>query len=120
MENCSAVPSTVNEMLFQSHQGLLRFFPVWDMTKDAAFSQLRGYGAFLASAELEQGVVKNVSLYSEKGRPCKVLCPWKTGMTILKNKIAIAGEVQESKEGLIYSFETETGTAYQLLPGNFL
>jgi hypothetical protein len=41
----------VNEMLLQSHEGALRFFPTWPANRRAAFSTLRTKGAFLVSAE---------------------------------------------------------------------
>ena len=43
----------VNDMLLQSSEGFLRFFPVWPAGEDAAFNTLRAVGAFLVSASLE-------------------------------------------------------------------
>ena len=43
----------VNDMLLQSSEGFLRFFPVWPAGEDAAFDTLRAVGAFLVSASLE-------------------------------------------------------------------
>ena len=76
IENCSTVPNTVNEMLMQSHEGIIRFFPVWPTDKDARFGTLRAHGAFLISAEMKQGVVRGVKIFSEKGRDCTVQNPW--------------------------------------------
>ena len=41
----------VNEMLLQSHEGALRFFPVWPANRAATFTTLRTNGAFLVSAQ---------------------------------------------------------------------
>ena len=41
----------INEMLLQSHEGALRFFPTWPANRRAAFTTLRTKGAFLVSAE---------------------------------------------------------------------
>jgi hypothetical protein len=41
----------INEMLLQSHEGALRFFPVWPAHRGAAFTTLRTNGGFLVSAE---------------------------------------------------------------------
>jgi alpha-L-fucosidase 2 len=66
----------VNEMLLQSHEGVIRFFPVWPKAQDARFGNLRAMGAFLVSAELKGGLVSGVRLQSEKGRACIVQNPW--------------------------------------------
>ncbi|MDR0731136.1 MAG: hypothetical protein LBF63_05650 [Treponema sp.] len=70
IECCSGVPACLNEMLLQSHEGILRFFPVWEQDKDAEFYNLRAYGAFLVSASLREGKIGDISIYSEKGRRC--------------------------------------------------
>jgi hypothetical protein len=76
LENSSIVPNTVDEMLMQSHDGVIRLFPVWPRARDAGFRTLRAYGAFLVSARLSGGVVKDVTIFSEQGRPCVVENPW--------------------------------------------
>ena len=77
VETASTVPSTIDEMLLQSHQGVLRLFPVWPREMDAHFNHLRAYGAFLVSGELSKGAVKGVVIESEKGRPCTLQNPWR-------------------------------------------
>ena len=67
IENCGGFLA-VNEMLLQSHEGVLRFFPCWPKDQDARFGSLRGVGAFLVSAELKNGTVAGVKIVSEKGR----------------------------------------------------
>ena len=76
LENSSIVPNTIDEMLMQSHEGILRLFPVWPANRDASFRTLRAYGAFLVSAAIRQGVVRDVSILSEQGRPCVLQNPW--------------------------------------------
>lgn len=114
IECCSAVPSCINEMLFQSHEGVLRFFPVWDQKKDAAFYQLRGYGAFVVSAELKNGVVGDIQLISEKGRSCAILCPWKSGLAVLENGQTVPCEIRETRDGIVYTFDTNAGGQYEI------
>jgi hypothetical protein len=75
-ETLAAVPLTINEMLLQSYEGILRVFPCWDHARDASFSQLRAYGAFLVSSRIKDGRVASVRLISEKGRPCNMENPW--------------------------------------------
>lgn len=114
IECCSAVPSCVNEMLLQSHEGVLRFFPVWNREKDAAFQRLRCYSAFVVSAELKDGRVGDISLFSEQGRPCSVLCPWESGMEVLKDGEPVACTTRETRDGVVYDFVTGEGAAYTL------
>jgi len=76
IETLSAVPMTINEMLLQSYEGVIRIFPNWNHTKNARFQQLRAYGAFVVSSSLQNGRVEFVTLHSEKGRACVMENPW--------------------------------------------
>ena len=68
LEGNFAFASAVQEMLIQSHTGVVKLFPAipadW---KDVSFSTLRTRGAFLVSATMENGQVNNVEITSEKG-----------------------------------------------------
>ena len=66
----------LHRMLLQSHEDVLRFFPVWPKDKNASFTRLRAKGAFLVSAELKNGEVCGVRILSEKGRDLTVQNPW--------------------------------------------
>ena len=116
IECCSTVPSCINEMLFQSHEGILRFFPVWNHNRDAAFCKLRGYGAFLVSATLQDRKIAPIELISEKSRPCRVLSPWKQGLVITLEGKEIHSEVEKHNDELIYVFETKSDNKYILSP----
>ncbi|MBR4961167.1 MAG: hypothetical protein IKY52_09740, partial [Clostridia bacterium] len=72
LENSSAVPSTVNEMLLQSYEGIIRLFPVWN--QDARFHGLRAYGAFVIDASQENGTMY-AEIFSEKGMPLTLETP---------------------------------------------
>lgn len=76
IENCSTVHNTINEMLCMSAGHVLRLFPVWPKDKDAAFVNLRAWGAFLVSAEQKNGLVGGVRIVSERGRDCVLRNPW--------------------------------------------
>lgn len=77
IETLAAVPLTINEMLLQSYEGIIRVFPNWNRKKDASFENLRAYGAFLVTSILKEGLIQGVTLVSEKGRVCKIENPWK-------------------------------------------
>ncbi|HSH19950.1 MAG TPA: hypothetical protein VLA03_05835, partial [Draconibacterium sp.] len=68
LEGNFAFASAIQEMLIQSHTGVVKLFPAipadW---KEASFSNLRTYGAFLVSAKMENGLVSGIDIVSEKG-----------------------------------------------------
>jgi alpha-L-fucosidase 2 len=112
IENLSTVPNTINEMLCMGHKGVLRLFPVWPKDKDASFTNIRCWGAFLVSADLKNGVVRNVEIVSEKGRDCTMVNPWPgKNVTVYRNDKAI-----ETLAGGRFKFKTQKGAAYVLRP----
>ena len=112
IECCCAVPSSINEMLLQSHEGVLRLFPVWPRDRAARFGRLRAVGAFLVSGELKDGVVRRVTITSEKGRDCTVQNPWPgRSVTLHRND-----RKAETLEGARFSFETRVGERLALIP----
>ena len=74
LENSSAIPNTVNEMLLQSYEGILRLFPVWDRSRDASFHGLRAHGAFLVDGRVQDGVI-TAEIISERGGVLTVEAP---------------------------------------------
>jgi alpha-L-fucosidase 2 len=68
LEGNFAFASAIQEMLIQSHTGVVKLFPAipsdW---QDVSFNTLRTYGAFLVSASMENGEVSKVEVASEKG-----------------------------------------------------
>jgi alpha-L-fucosidase 2 len=78
LEGNFAFASGIQEMLLQSHTGTVRIFPaIPDDWKEVSFSKLRAEGAFLISAVMEKGEVKNVDICSEKGGEIKIHNPFK-------------------------------------------
>lgn len=77
LEGNFAFASGLQEMLIQSHTGVIRVFPAipsdW---KDASFKTLRTYGAFLVSAERKDGKTDTVTITSEKGGTFKLFNPF--------------------------------------------
>ncbi len=72
-----AFASGIHEMLIQSHTGVVRVFPAIPKSwTDAAFDNLRTYGAFLVSAEIKSGVVVAVHIKSKKGGSLKLANPF--------------------------------------------
>lgn len=111
IENWSTVPNTVNEMLCNAHQGILRVFKQWDGT-NASFAKIRVEGAFLVSGELKDGIIGPVTIVSERGRPCTIENPWK-GKRILLHS-------DRSKSQILFgdriTFKTSPGETIILTP----
>ncbi len=78
LEGNFAFAAGIQEMLIQSHTGIVRIFPAipgeW---KEVSFKSLRAEGAFLVSANMEKGYVTAVDITSEKGGELKILNPFK-------------------------------------------
>ncbi|MBO9616299.1 MAG: hypothetical protein J7619_26630 [Dyadobacter sp.] len=111
IETLSAVPLTINEMMMQSYEGVIRIFPNWNRTKNASFNQLRAYGAFLVSSDLQEGKIGVVKLWSEAGRPCRIENPWPgRPVQLLRN-----GKKAERLSGSTFTFATSPGERLQLI-----
>lgn len=92
LEGNMAFASGVQEMLLQSHSGVIRVFPAipsdW---KDVSFDKLRAIGAFVVSASLENGDASLVKVVSEKGGLLRLVNPF-------KGKFRIAGKKKKITE----------------------
>jgi alpha-L-fucosidase 2 len=78
LEGNFAFASGIQEMLIQSHTGVVRLFPaIPDEWKEVNFTTLRTEGAFLVSARMEKGEVTTVDITSEKGGELKIDNPFK-------------------------------------------
>eukprot|EP00040_Diaphanoeca_grandis_P034835 m.217461 g.217461 ORF g.217461 m.217461 type:complete len:1044 (-) comp33236_c0_seq11:690-3821(-) len=112
LENMGAVIAA-NDMLFQSHAGALRFFPVWDakVLGSASFTTLRGYGAFVVSTSIDEtGTVGDIDVLSEQGGECVVDSPWLTGLVVTHD----GAKVATTQKGSLYTFSTTAGAEYIL------
>jgi alpha-L-fucosidase 2 len=68
LEGNFAFASGIQEMLLQSHTGVVRIFPaIPDSWSDVSFTTLRAEGAFLISASKKNGRVTAVTVTSERG-----------------------------------------------------
>ena len=112
MEHQSIVPNAIQEMLLQSHEGVIRCFPCWPKDQDARFGTLRARGAFLVSAGMKAGVVRGVKIVSEKGRVCTVHNPWPgKSVRIIRN-----GKPAESLSGERFVLQTDGGETIEIEP----
>jgi len=106
------IPCTLQEMLFQSYDGVLRFFPCWPTGQDARFGTLRAAGAFLVSADLSHCTVAGIRTASEKGCHRTVQNPWPgKPIRLTRNQRAA-----ETLTGERMTFATTTGEFITLAP----
>ena len=111
IENCGGFLA-INEMLLQSHEGVLRFFPCWPKDQDARFGRLRAVGAFLASAELKAGTIQGIRIVSEKGKTCTVQNPW-PGQKV---QLVRCGATAQTFSGDRFNFKTSLNEIVELRP----
>ncbi len=95
LEGNFAFAAGLQEMLIQSHTGVIEVFPAipagW---KDVRFERLRAVGAFLVSAEMKGGEVVRLDVYSEKGGRLRIRSP---------------------RDGSVISVETSSGETLELI-----
>lgn len=76
LEGNFAFAAGVQEMLLQSHTGVVRVFPAVPAAwQEVSFRNLRATGAFLVSAQREKGKLTRVEVYAEKGGTLKMIRP---------------------------------------------
>lgn len=77
LEGNFACASAIQEMLLQSHTGVIRVFPaIPESWQNASFRDMRAMGAFLVSANYKNGKVVNITVRSEKGSKMKIFNPF--------------------------------------------
>jgi len=103
LEGNFACAAAIQEMLIQSHTGVIRIFPaipsVWE---EAAFKTLRTEGPFLVSAKQKNGNVEKIEILSEKGGTCKLENPF--GANRYRVKYSWNGALKEDGKLLIIEF----------------
>ena len=77
LEGNFACASAIQEMLLQSHTGIIRVFPaIPEGWREAGFDKMRAVGGFLVSADYRNGKIQDVTIQSEKGGVLKILNPF--------------------------------------------
>jgi len=83
LEGNFAFAAGIQDMLLQSHTGIVRIFPaVPESWKDVEFSSLRAEGAFLVSATRSHGQVYEVRIVAEKGGRIRLQNPFEFPFTL--------------------------------------
>jgi alpha-L-fucosidase 2 len=102
LEGNFAFASGIQEMLLQSHTGTIQLFPALPSTwTDARFHQLRARGAYLVSAQMQNGKVERVEIEAEKGGQLKLSDPF--------NGAGFASNLEYTKEQNCLVFKLKPG-----------
>ncbi|MFH1742348.1 MAG: glycoside hydrolase family 95-like protein [bacterium] len=110
-----ASAAAIMEMLLQSWRGIIRVFPAMpDAWSDASFVGLRAEEAFLVSAARREGKVIGIEIVSEAGRPCRIKNPFFGPASLVSDN----GKEKKQLSGEIFTFDTEKGKRYLLLPAS--
>ena len=112
LEGNFAFASGIQDMLLQSHTGVVRIFPAVPAAwKDISFQNLRAAGAFLLSAQKVNGLVNSVEIVAEKGGIIRIADPFHGREFKIRNKnagVRISGGILE--------IDTKPGDVFVLVP----
>ncbi len=112
LEPLGILAATVNEMLLQSHEGILRIFPATPDDWPAAFT-LRACGGFLVSSEKDKGAApRYVVIESLLGNPCRLVNPWPDRPAVVEQIAPSETPVETTADQAALSFATTRGAVY--------
>ena len=100
----------LNEMLLQSHDGIIRLAPAWPAKWQAQY-RLLARGGFMVSADIEDGRVRYALIESQRGGACRVANPWPG-----KALVSSGGKAVLSTDKRELVFPTKAGKTYRLEP----
>jgi alpha-L-fucosidase 2 len=111
LEGGGELMTTLNEMLLQSHDGIIRVFPsLPEAWQDASF-KLRAVGAFVVTATRKSGEVQPLLVESLKGGPCNLENPWPQKQVSVRELSSGRLEAVKAEEGFVV-FESKAGSDY--------
>lgn len=114
IEALSVQQLAVNEMLLQSYSGTMRVFPAVTDDWEGRF-RLHAVGGFIVSAVREEGAAQYVIIESNGGEPCRVVNPW-PGQSVTLYRHEQGWLPMQELEGDLWTFPTQAGSVYLLLP----
>ena len=108
LEGNFAFAAGIQEMLLQSHSGAIKIFPaIPESWKNLFFNNFRAEGAFLISAERENGETKSVKICSEKGGLVSLINPFGKNAFTCNSSFKVSGNqmILNMKAGEVVNFE---------------
>lgn len=113
--NCNLM-TMIQEMLLQSHDGVIRIFPATPAAWDDAAFRLHAVGGFVVAAEWRAGQTTCVRIESRRGGVCRVESPWPASEVEVRAD-GMPVRVAAGADGVI-TFETTADGSYTLAPAN--
>ncbi|MFN8206569.1 MAG: hypothetical protein U0T82_04080 [Bacteroidales bacterium] len=118
IETPLAAVESIDYLLLQSWNGIIRIFPaVPSRWKHISMKNFRAEGAFLVSAEWDDGTINGLRIFSEKGKRCTLRNPWTGNALIVRDEAG--NRIIYSKEGENCSFGTTAGAVYSIVPASY-
>lgn len=94
LEGNFAFAAGIQEMLIQSHTGVIHVFPaIPEDWREVSFEDLLAQGAFLVSAERKEGHTVSVEVYSEKGGQLRLINPFGGQSFTVSREYVMDGDV---------------------------
>ena len=112
MESLGNFAAGIQEMLLQSHEGVIRVFPAVPDDWEAAFILYAEGGFRVASRRAAHSEPVFVEVISQRGLPCSVWIPWRRGCFVWSDGKAVPFD---SRDGCA-CFSTYAGERYVLGP----
>ena len=76
-DSAGVMATTIQQMMLQSYDNLIRIFPAWPNGWQCEFTLL-AQGGFLVSSSIgKNGNIPMIKIFSQKGGVCSILNPWK-------------------------------------------
>ncbi|MFH1567196.1 MAG: glycoside hydrolase family 95-like protein, partial [Gemmatimonadota bacterium] len=119
LEPLGILGAAVNEMLLQSHDGVIRLFPAVPADWECACSLWAAGGFRLSARRGAEGVASRVEIQSGQGGICRVANPWGTGAVTVDEVGATGsgtGGTTAELAGEVLELETRAGGRYLLAP----
>jgi hypothetical protein len=115
LEGGGELMTTFNEMLLQSHDGIIRVFPSLPEGWMEAKFKLRAVGAFVITAARKAGAVQPLWVESLKGGTCRLENPWPQKQVSIRD--IASGRLLTVKADTDQAvFECDAGSIYLVFP----
>ncbi|WP_370110528.1 hypothetical protein [Streptacidiphilus sp. MAP12-33] len=111
IENINVTTSGLDEMLLQSFQNDIKFFPDWPANTNAKFGDLLAYGNFEISSSLAGNTVQYARVVSQNGGNLTFTNPWSGNVEVYRN-----GTDTGTVSGTKITIATSAGDTLDLAP----
>jgi hypothetical protein len=112
METLGHFAAGLQEMLLQSHEGIIRVFPAIPNEWEGSFTLLAAGGFLVTSHRQANQLPTFIQITSQRGGSCRVSLPWPSKVEVLDEQNS---RIAESLAGIL-TLETASGRRYLVCP----